>query len=393
MEVRIYVVGASSDPEKVMCVVPFEVNNSLIFFGPCKKRLRQEFRDRFLCHGRDYAEPESDIFMVGVNAANGDSIRKIVWAGKVKSVMTFSHASRELTGKSYQKMRSLASSPLHVEPLFQHDRLAGYRHISDEHIEGDAWITDFVQRGKPGYLHLKEKRTLLLTGDNGFPLDCCFLCENLFFAKGKGLKVSDTMLHILMKAQPSKKHIDPYAIFGRDKRRAVAGLRGTDLKLDGQLALHFNAGEGSKIDAELNRIRSQIKSLVRLAEEGVQVEEIAQRIRQLEAERKGFEQLIRRLENTSDTEAAITQIAKASEAYFQEFDRKFDTLPISKRKALLQKIVEKIDIDRKTRIAKCHLRKPPRISATRHSMSSEHRFCVCPQPDSNRCYKLEKLVS
>lgn len=91
-----------------------------------------------------------------------------------------------------------------------------------------------------------------------------------------------------------------------------------------------------------------------------EVQEIAQRIRQLEAERKGLEQLVRRLENTSDTEAAITQIAKASEAYFQEFDRKFDTLPISKRKALLQKIVERIDIDRETRIAKCYLRKLPK---------------------------------
>ena len=37
--------------------------------------------------------------------------------------------------------------------------------------------------------------------------------------------------------------------------------------------------------------RLQINSLVSLAEEGVQVEEIAQRIRKLEAERKGLEQL------------------------------------------------------------------------------------------------------
>jgi DNA-binding FrmR family transcriptional regulator len=120
------------------------------------------------------------------------------------------------------------------------------------------------------------------------------------------------------------------------------------------------AGEGSRIDAELNRIRSQIKSLVRLAEEGVQVEEIAQRIRQLEAERKELEQLTRRLENTNETEAAINQVAKAAEEYFQEFDLKFDTLPVSMKKSLLQKVVERIQVDQETRMAKCYLRKLPK---------------------------------
>jgi len=41
MKVFVYVVAASKDPNNVECVVPFEVNDDLIF-EPCKKTLERK---------------------------------------------------------------------------------------------------------------------------------------------------------------------------------------------------------------------------------------------------------------------------------------------------------------------------------------------------------------
>jgi len=43
MKVFVYVVAASKNPDAVECVVPYRVNDDMIFFGPCKKRLRENF--------------------------------------------------------------------------------------------------------------------------------------------------------------------------------------------------------------------------------------------------------------------------------------------------------------------------------------------------------------
>ena len=55
-QVWMYVVASSSDPDFVRCKVPWRVDEDLIFFGPCKKRLRTRLRNGFLRQGTNYRE-------------------------------------------------------------------------------------------------------------------------------------------------------------------------------------------------------------------------------------------------------------------------------------------------------------------------------------------------
>ena len=125
--VWIYTLASSNDPDQVRCVVPWRVDQDQIFFGPCKKRIRERLRKQFLNAGISHKTVDGStarVFVVGVNGGNPQRIRKVVWAGQLLEVMTFADAHSRLRGKRYAKMRSHESSPLHVRPI------AGkYRHL------------------------------------------------------------------------------------------------------------------------------------------------------------------------------------------------------------------------------------------------------------------------
>jgi hypothetical protein len=132
------------------CLVPYQISEKVIFFGPCKKRLREWLRRRYLkAPEDDVSLPSSeDIFVAGVNGSNPQhnrkTDRKIVWAGRVSRVMTFETAYNDLTTPEFQEMRSCPLSPLHVEPQYDTGRFSGYKHISLLHE--DCWVPDTTQR-------------------------------------------------------------------------------------------------------------------------------------------------------------------------------------------------------------------------------------------------------
>ena len=97
-QVWMYSLAASSNPDHVSCVVPWLVDPDLIFFGPCKKRIRGLLRRRFLGESISHAPAPAteDLFIVGVNGSNKTRSRKIVWAGRLSEVMTFAEADNRL---------------------------------------------------------------------------------------------------------------------------------------------------------------------------------------------------------------------------------------------------------------------------------------------------------
>lgn len=78
-EVWIYVVRASSDPDRIVgCHVPWRVDDELIFFGPCKKLIRKKLRKRYLLpEQKNHATVTEDLIIVNVNGANPGRIRKM----------------------------------------------------------------------------------------------------------------------------------------------------------------------------------------------------------------------------------------------------------------------------------------------------------------------------
>lgn len=185
--VYLYVVASSGDPNRVTCSVPYQVDGETVFFGPCKKRLREALRGAYLGPHLDASDPDDDIYLVGVNGDNAGRVRKVVWAGRIRRVMTFARACHDLTDARYHTLQTSPNSPLHVRPLYEQGRLVGYGLVTSEHAINDDWVTDLVKKYDTRYVRLEGNRLLLQPGISawqGFPRDVCLLLENVFFATG-----------------------------------------------------------------------------------------------------------------------------------------------------------------------------------------------------------------
>ena len=110
-----YILGASPDPDYIIrCKVPYRIDDKEIFFGPCAKRLRKEMHDQYLMRA-DRAMPSDDVYIVGLNAANAKCIRKIVWAGRVKRVMTFARAYEDLRAPNITLLCRIEDNSIKVQ--------------------------------------------------------------------------------------------------------------------------------------------------------------------------------------------------------------------------------------------------------------------------------------
>jgi len=234
-----YIVAATPDPDNVRCPVPFQINDRLIFFGPCKKSLRELLKRRFL-KGASEVKLKDDIYLVGVNGANNQRVRKILWAGRITHLMRFETAYNTLTDSEFEEMRSRPYSPLHVKPIYNSaSEFIGYENCSREHRDNDLWRSDLTKKVNEKQFYLEPRRLLLRENvhrDDAFERDCCFLCENIFFANGNGLPITSNIVEILRRAQRGK-NVDEFAVFGYSTNNHVEGKRGNYLTISGRDAV------------------------------------------------------------------------------------------------------------------------------------------------------------
>ena len=241
--VYLYVVGASSNPDRVACAVPWRVDDAEIFFGPCKKRLREALRPGILGPKVDRARAREDVFLVGFNALPASPrVRKLVWAGRIREAMSFGRAWLHLTGPRYEALRSARATPLHLEPVEEDGRPTAYRHFGREHAEGGKWVDDILTPETKRLARISSGTVQLAPGMSwweGFPRDVCFLLDNLFFASGAGLEVDDELVALLREAQPDRSGVSRLAVFGLSRSGVPDGRRGGHLELTGDLASRF----------------------------------------------------------------------------------------------------------------------------------------------------------
>ena len=99
----------------------------------------------------------------------------------------------------------------------------------------NSWESDIVKPKtlKDSALVRKNGNELILVNPSEkksvFTRDCCFICDNIFFADGKGIDIDDVILEIL-KDEQNKRGISSYSIFGGSRGRAI-GLRGSWLEI------------------------------------------------------------------------------------------------------------------------------------------------------------------
>lgn len=209
-KVYCYILGPSyKNPDKVECCVPTLINHKEIFFGPCKKPLRKKMFDTYLKNyvSQGSCEINENECFIGFNASNNDAIRKIVFAGKIKKLMTFEQAYKEFKdgGMDYSFFNNVCS-PIHVKPDYDDlGKFSGYIRRSnlynewiDSHIY--KWHRDFTTKYNKTIIESNEIRInqdeIKLNNATRqdrikhFNLDCCFLCEKIFFALGEGIEVN-----------------------------------------------------------------------------------------------------------------------------------------------------------------------------------------------------------
>jgi len=237
MKVFAYVVGASNNPDAVECTVPYKVNKDIIFFGPCKKSLREKLYKEYLKNSNNgEANVLDDIYVLGVNASNSKKIRKIIWVGRIVKVLTFERAYNVLSSKKeFKKMIEEEDSPLHLEPIYKGGTFVGYKLRSKEHENNSEWVMDVTKNETDPDVELEGKKLLLKDPSKRkeiFIRDCVFLCENIFFAEGKGIDIDEDILSIFKKAQPKRDGISNYAIFGLNSDGRANGLKGNYLTID-----------------------------------------------------------------------------------------------------------------------------------------------------------------
>lgn len=232
-----YIVAENSNPDKLQdCTVPYLVNKEIIFFGPCKKRLRQLLSDMA---NSKFTE---DHYLIGLNASNGKKERKIIWVGKIKMALTFYQAWNEVKDNpAFRGMIDNDYSPIHIRPIVQNGELKGYKHVSKMHGEDGKWILDLISSTKDNRIEIAEDSASIRVRD-GFNSscvlnrDCCFILENIFFAQIGGIEIDSDILKIFQDSQKERKDIDKYALFGRQSNGNADGKIGGWLELKDNLA-------------------------------------------------------------------------------------------------------------------------------------------------------------
>lgn len=255
VEIFLYCDRLSKNPDRITTVIPFRVSDKHIFFGPGESSFRKELRDRFLIY-TDNIAPQNDIYMVGVNDLTGSgSVRKILWVGKITKIMTFEIANRLLNDPEWQaldfvpdiKNPSKNISPLHVAPTEIMRKLSGYRHRSALHpkVGKDGvpdWVKDVLDPRDKGEILIKEDEFILEDLSRAKKIlrrDCCFTCENIFFASGQGISIEKELVALLDERQPGQR-VDEVGIFGysqgRDGKLTMNKQKGSSLHIRWRVA-------------------------------------------------------------------------------------------------------------------------------------------------------------
>lgn len=116
----------------------------------------------------------------------------------------------------------------------------------------------------------------------------------------------------------------------------------------------------ASLDKTLKDVKLKIQNLVGFAERGIQLDSIATRIEELEAQQHSLEQgreVLRRSHLVLDTNQG--EIQRQVLDFLNDFGRGFDEMRLPDKKVALRRLVEMIVVDRKEKKVRCYLKLLP----------------------------------
>ena len=266
--VYLYILGQKNDRDIVSTPVPYRINEEEIFFGPCKKLIREEIRSLFPSREIINLERENyEIYLVGINPAKDkkeDNIpRNFLFAGKIRKIFTFEQAwkyyynRQDTDGNIAEMIEGIQNfSSLHLEPQYDknNEKFIGYKHRTDEHK--DKWLEDLLSKNEINQLTKEEinkiyRNNEVLTNNHlKFERDCCFELKNIFFSYKNHIcpiQLDDTFIDLIRKRLEEQNHRDRlntlggpdiFAPFGYQKNGDRFG-RGFNLVFEGDDVVKF----------------------------------------------------------------------------------------------------------------------------------------------------------
>ncbi len=115
------------------------------------------------------------------------------------------------------------------------------------------------------------------------------------------------------------------------------------------------------LEQRLHELNMGIKNLLVLAEKGINLDNLAKRISELEIEQKRLRAEQSQAERHKEDEIDLGAISTAVLRFFEEFSQNFERLPLIDRKAILRRIVERILVDKKKKVVRCFLKRLPDV--------------------------------
>ena len=269
----IYILGQGNifqgKNDAVSSLVPYKLNNDELFFGPCKKKIREEIKRKYLKE-KDYLNlttSKLNIYIVGINPnlPNNGTVRSLIFAGKIKEIFTFKQAwikykklartdeavnkmifssndencgCGQKTENNVVKNSSLnLNSPLHLIPV-KKENVEGYKHRTSMHKHN--WITDILSANElKNYItenkikgkikdFLKTNKTVEIYKTKGieFQRDCCFSLENIFFSDRNNpcpIPLDTGLRNLIVKGLKNPKGADLQSPFGYDEKTRKYG--------------------------------------------------------------------------------------------------------------------------------------------------------------------------
>ena len=118
--------------------------------------------------------------------------------------------------------------------------------------------------------------------------------------------------------------------------------------------------ELERIHTEINNIEKKISSLVTLAERGINLDQITDRLKELQREKDKLSGLKKEYLANENTIAHNNNLTEKVAEFFRNFEYHFNNANPGEKKALINQMVERIVIDRENKVAKCFLYRIPR---------------------------------
>ncbi|MEX2117168.1 MAG: recombinase family protein [Bacteroidota bacterium] len=105
-----------------------------------------------------------------------------------------------------------------------------------------------------------------------------------------------------------------------------------------------------------------VQNLTRAIEEGVGLDSVLERMREVEKERLEIQKRIQSLKDEQETEIVVENVASQVRDFINNFEEVFEKAPIEERKTLIKKVISEIIVDRESNTIRFYIRKLPAVS-------------------------------